>query len=339
MKISITGFVLALALCVGVQAADMRDSANWEGSYEADDSPTNSGWIVWNTPTASVSGGVLTFSGLWGGYKRDNMPGAASGMSIEYRIRLTAGPATGTSMYSDIRNAYPSAGFGNGNSGFRLMGFGTSATAARMNRGGNYVDANVDNSVFHTYRCVFTSTSMAMYVDENTTPVGTFDGGIAGSSPPNSIDMIIYNAAAEVEVDYVRWTTTGAFEPPPPPDMRDSANWEGSYEADDSPTNCGWIVWNTPTASVAESVLTWSNLYGGYRRLDMPGATPGMSVEYRVRLTAGPAAGVALYADMYNAYPATGEGNGHTGFRLNGRGEYPISITESPMSKEEVGSP
>ena len=71
----------------------------------------------------------------------------------------------------------------------------------------------------------------------------------------------------------------------------------------------------------------------------MPGATPGMSVEYRVRLTAGPAAGVALYADMYNAYPATGEGNGHTGFRLNGRGEYPISITESPMSKEEVGSP
>ena len=198
----------------------MRDSANWEGKYEANVLPTDpsEGWIKKNSPVGTVSRGILTLghkSGNEGdGYKKENLPGSKRGMSIEYRIRVTAGPGTGKAFRSHSPNA-PSIGRGLGETYFELGDFGTKPYVAAWKHSKPYAAYNIDISKFHTYRYTYTADSpiVSLYVDDNPTAVATAASGGCGFKPPSYIEFWPYDSSV-IELDYLRWTTTGAYAPP-----------------------------------------------------------------------------------------------------------------------------
>ena len=206
-----------VALHVLYPKESMRDSANWEAGYEADMLPSDDGWVQRNNPVGTVADGVLILgdkSDGRDGYRKENVLSAKHGMSIEYRIRVTAGPETGTVFDSRHPNA-PSPGLGLGEAIFKLADFGPKAYARAGRYGKPFVTRAIDISEWHTYRCTYAVDAgmTTLYVDDNPTPVGSAQGTGCGFTPPNFIEFNPSRDDSVIELDWVRWTTTGEYAP------------------------------------------------------------------------------------------------------------------------------
>ncbi|MFA5866011.1 MAG: hypothetical protein WC975_15160 [Phycisphaerae bacterium] len=236
------GIVFVLAVVYGAAslapAQDMRDSSNWERGFEFTTDPTG-GWSVWaGNPAAvtTVSGGMLNFAPtagwtLWNTNSGSNPLGTGD-WSYEWRVQVVstvgANPLVYADTNSDKENVNFSVGFaGNGQIYGQYNVYPVSPVGD-----GVMATGGIDYSAYHTYRVTRTNGTgtpvapvvgyslLSMYVDDNPEPLFTKN---LAMTTKNSDDMLGFGngaATGEYNVDYIRWTTTGAYAPvvvvPPP---------------------------------------------------------------------------------------------------------------------------
>lgn len=257
MKQFLTVVAVLGLLATGAQAADMRDSANWEGYYEGaimpnvDTSFHGTAFTYSANPPAlslgtdgpidylNYDGGSTGHATAW--YRKDiRLPDLDWGWyraSYEVRARLNSGNVWAQMNYGFSNPGHGWLGLGVagsansdyvGTEGYSLtMSCGTGAgglgklkltPTQAFGPGGSFFD-------WHTYRITVTWNKDVpdfwawadLYIDDNLTSLGS-----AGSPPGGPATGEIYNNdqypyRADWDTDYIRWTGDGAFEPVPEP--------------------------------------------------------------------------------------------------------------------------
>ena len=208
--------------------ADIRNSANWEGSYEATILPDHpsEGWAEVGAPNGTITNGVLSLSntdGDWNGYINDGVfaPIEENGFSYEIRFKLSAEP-TDFAFYNTYASVNSTLQFRNDGSGpFVRVSIGTIADSTFN------LHYSIDPTVMHTYRVTVVDVTnpnwigAKLYVDDNPIPVAEATNNAAGGwNPWGSSKMDIYPRAGSTittSIDWIRWTANGAYEPVPEP--------------------------------------------------------------------------------------------------------------------------
>ncbi|MFA5866154.1 MAG: hypothetical protein WC975_15890, partial [Phycisphaerae bacterium] len=329
--------------------ANLQNSANWERGFEFTTNPT-SGWSVWNgNPAAvtTVSNGVLNFKPtsqwtLWNTNSGSNPLGTGD-WSMEWRMAVVTHTGTGPLMYADTNSSKENLGFrtynaGSGEISATYQVYPTYPTdAGLMNTGG------IDGTAYHVYRLTRTTGTgvlggsivgyslVKLYVDDNPVPIFTKNLAMTTKNSDNWFGFGNGEATGEYNVDYVRWTTAGAY-PPVAVAMQDSVNWERGFEFTTDPTS-GWSVWyGNPGAvtTVSNGVLNfkptsqwtlWNTNSGSN-----PLGTGDWSMEWRMSVVTHTGSGILMYADTNSSRENVNFATGYVGTGQN-FGRYNVSPT------------
>ncbi|MFA5866012.1 MAG: hypothetical protein WC975_15165 [Phycisphaerae bacterium] len=209
-------------------AQDMRDSSNWERGFEFTTNPT-SGWSNWNGnpgPVTSVAGGVLNFKPtvdwtLWNTNSGSNPLGTGD-WSYEWRVQVVSivsdnYSTDNISLYADTNSSKENVNFSvhYAAEGQVKGHFGVSPTDP-VTAGQLYTVA-IDASAYHVYRLTRTTgttgTLIRCYLDNNTSPFFSQELTMKTKNSDNMLGFGNGNATGEYNVDYIRWTTSGAYAP------------------------------------------------------------------------------------------------------------------------------
>lgn len=204
-----TLIMIFMMLLASSLMAVTADSTTWEGSYEANDIPSNDGWTAVGTAEylGIAQDGVLNMDsydddalGYW------QMDGIGfnfnTGMSIEFRAKMNEYQDGGSSVvqFYDINSSLV---------GITLRNNRISLTNSTT----EYLDPND----FHTYRFTLNPDSQAVlcWLDDATEPF--MSGRIAYKNMTTS-DTLMFGdltgaADADWDIDYIRWTNEGDFAP------------------------------------------------------------------------------------------------------------------------------
>jgi hypothetical protein len=205
--------------------AVMADSAKWNYRYEADQTPTDLAWARLGHPAGTMlpvisdTHETLEFAGTSdaaSGYER-NYNHSSRQCSIEVRMRLKR--ATSCSLPQVMIRST-----GVGESSLRLTGSEGSTSIVwslgQNNDGspGGYAH-DIDVTEWHIYRWTLTNDGSnniegKLYIDDNPAPVAKRNVSWDQTSR-NQVSMIP-GGNAMVKLDYVRWSTLGAFTPVDP---------------------------------------------------------------------------------------------------------------------------
>lgn len=216
MKVSCL-YLILLTIFVGMANAAMRDSIYFANKYEGGVLPSSDGWIYSGTQPLNTynltDGNILTHDTLTttsfqtSYWSRTLSTDYSKGFTAEIRLKVLSSPNTG----NDVNRGY----WWQAGRGATLSFFDNSV----MHRGGGdeiIVNAsNTDN--FHTYRIVMPpgATGFDLYRDDvlvvDDRGAGAWEGLLFGdptaaSSSPDT----------KVQIDYIRWDTTGAYTPVEP---------------------------------------------------------------------------------------------------------------------------
>lgn len=203
-------FVFAAGAWATTSASD-----TWEGRYECDALPTQDGWVAKFAGAdnyARADKGLLTIDTLGSNQfpywlKELNLD-VTRGISVEWRVRMkqTEAGDIGSASVLGIRSI----------SNEKPIDFvGMSISEAAIHCQG--MDIKMDAADrFHIYRLTLDLNSYKLYVDNNPTAVASGPLKPAdGSNPDRGIQFGDHSAETDAayEVDYIRWTTAGAFVP------------------------------------------------------------------------------------------------------------------------------
>ena len=190
-----------------------NDSTTWEGKYEADTLPSAAGFTATGENYASVSSGILTVNtmGSSAGCFWNRTPGfnLTTGGSIEWRVRLrNANTFSMVSSYLEMSST--------------SCGVATSAVSPVQTYTGVGTVSNTGvpslAGQFNTIRLTAVNGVVKLYVNGQLDTIDNI-GAPNNSTTYNRLVFGDVTGADDVlfDVDYIRWTTAGAFEPPPPP--------------------------------------------------------------------------------------------------------------------------
>jgi hypothetical protein len=270
------------------------NSATWEGMYEANTLPTDNGWVegVSNANScAAVTDGVLTIDSMgtdrapyW--KRTDAVLNFDAGASIEFRLKfddreVSTSNSACTFLFS---NSSYMVFFEFGNDRVNLYYVNSSGAEVL------YTSCILNTTdVFHTYRLAAKAgtNNLRFYVDNTLVFTGTLQT-MTNPTPLMYFGDVTGGADAKYELDYLRWTTQGAFYLPA---AVNSVTWEGMYEADVLPTDAGWgegISNANSCAAVADGVLTIDSMGTDrapyWKRTDVAlDFETGISVEFRLK--------------------------------------------------------
>ncbi|MFI4910296.1 MAG: hypothetical protein ACIAQZ_01370 [Sedimentisphaeraceae bacterium JB056] len=271
-----------LILLSGTILAVSEYSNTWEGSYEASTSPTNDGWTGAGLyyDMENCSNGILTLDSYdndkYGYYYLTNNPAFdfSQGATVEFRAKVNI--SQGSAIRFTIRDS------NNYEVAFEIL-------TDRINFTNMGTCWLTTTDAYHTFRLhVKTGTNQfKVYIDNNSSPlhtasIPTTSGGslfqFGDYTTPNDSDW---------DIDYIRWTNTDSYEPAAI--TADSATWENSYEADDTPDNCGWTTGGTaPTVSNGLAAIdTYDNDTVGYWTYDTGSCldfSTGATLEIRAKV-------------------------------------------------------
>ncbi|MFA5866014.1 MAG: PEP-CTERM sorting domain-containing protein [Phycisphaerae bacterium] len=216
-------------------AQDMRDSSNWERGFEFTTDPT-SGWSNWNGnpgPVTTVAGGVLNFKPttgwvLWNTNSGSNPLGTGD-WSMEWSVAMVSMTGVAPMLYADINSAAENVNFstGFGNEGTIYGQYSVSPVSPVGS--GVMQTAGLWFPDYHKYRLTRTAGTgtpvapvvgyslLNMYVDDNPVPIYTLNLAMTAKNSDNMFGFGNGSMTGEFNVDYVRWTTTGAYEVVPEP--------------------------------------------------------------------------------------------------------------------------
>ncbi|MFA5866010.1 MAG: hypothetical protein WC975_15155 [Phycisphaerae bacterium] len=218
-------------------AQDMRDSTNWEKAWEFDTDPTG-GWVqAYGTPAdfTTVAGGLLNFKPttgwqLWNTQAGSNPLGTGD-WSYEWRVQVVSLTGLSPLVYADTNSDKENVNFG-----VNFAGGGLGQVTGKFNVAptspvgdGAMESCGIVYSGWHTYRLTRTTgtgtpggdvvgySQVAFYVDNDPTPI---EGGYKNLAMTlkNADDTFLLgngSATGEYNIDYVRWTTAGAYGPIP----------------------------------------------------------------------------------------------------------------------------
>ncbi|MFA5866002.1 MAG: hypothetical protein WC975_15115, partial [Phycisphaerae bacterium] len=219
--------VIAMVVVFGAaplaHAVTMQDSVNWERGFEFTTDPT-SGWSVWyGNPGAvtTVSNGVLNFKPtsqwtLWNTNSGSNPLGTGD-WSMEWRVAIVTISGSSVMLYADTNSSKENVSFRTGFGGDgQIYGEYQISPTSPVTAGLMHVDG-LDYSAYHVYRLTrttgVTGTFFRMYLDDNPVPLVVRD---LVMTTKNADDMLGFgngSATGEYNLDYIRWTTTGAYPP------------------------------------------------------------------------------------------------------------------------------
>ncbi|MFA5866015.1 MAG: hypothetical protein WC975_15180, partial [Phycisphaerae bacterium] len=229
------GVAIVVAVVLGVAslafAQDMRDSSNWERGFEFTTNPTG-GWTAWNgnpAPVTSVADGVLNFKPttgwvLWNTNSGSNPLGTGD-WSMEWRVAMVSITGTNPMLYADINSAAENVNFSTGFAGNGKIYGQCNVYPTSPVGDGVKAATGLDYGDYHVYRLtrtVGTGTPVApvvgyslvkLYVDDNPVPIFTKNLAMTAKNSDNMFGFGNGSATGEYNVDYVRWTTTGAYPP------------------------------------------------------------------------------------------------------------------------------
>ncbi len=213
------------------------DSTTWEGSYEADVLPSADGWVQGGPAStySSVSDGILTLNSIgadttfnWKLNSAANFD-FINGSTIEFRAKMISHEGG----YSSALYIYDKDGKGS------IVDFRSSSVVF-------YPSTSVALTTtdgFHTYRVCYINDTMELYVDGNFSAIMTANRGtLTGTANNFNFGDATGANDSHWELDYIRWTNSGAIAPEPTGITADSVTWEYSYEADAMPNTEGWIA-------------------------------------------------------------------------------------------------
>jgi hypothetical protein len=209
-------WVLVLSIvCSAGAFATTSASDTWEGRYECDALPTQDGWVAKFAGAdgyAKVNQGILSIDTLGSNqfpyWFKELKLDVTRGVSVEWRVRIkqTEPGDIASATVLGVRSI----------SGDKLNDFvGMSIGEAAIHCQG--LDVKMDAADgFHVYRLTLDLNGYKLYVDNKPTPVASGPLKPAeGSNPDRGIQFGDHSAEpdAAYEIDYIRWTTAGAFVP------------------------------------------------------------------------------------------------------------------------------
>jgi hypothetical protein len=204
--------VLVLAVCLAFLSipamADTADSSTWGGQYECSVLPGAAGWADSGSAgfsTFQVEGDtaiqMISNPGEW-----SRNPGFdfVTGGSLEMRMKVEGGT-------SWVNNNYTM-----GDSGGQVY-LGFLPTKVVLWDGIGAYEYAMDTTGYHTYRLIVDETEGArVYVDNGETPVLSATGQYAVAAGL-SFGNVSSSWQSNMTMDYIRWSTAGAFAPVPEP--------------------------------------------------------------------------------------------------------------------------
>ncbi|MFI4910291.1 MAG: hypothetical protein ACIAQZ_01345 [Sedimentisphaeraceae bacterium JB056] len=216
------------------------DSSTWEGSYEADVLPSEAGWLQGGPAStySTVSNGILTLNSIdfdtsfnWT-LTSDAELDFINGSTVEFRAKMISQQGAVTAAFY----IYDKDGKGS-IVDFRDTGINLYSSA---------FTTLTTTDDFHIYRICYINDTFELYVDNNfvaVTTVARFTGlDSAGNANKFNFGDATGGNDSNWELDYVRWTNSGAIAPEITGITADSTTWEYSYEADAMPDTDGWFA-------------------------------------------------------------------------------------------------
>ncbi|MFA5866013.1 MAG: hypothetical protein WC975_15170 [Phycisphaerae bacterium] len=227
------GVTIVVAVVLGVAslapAQDMRFSANWENGWEFDTDPTGGWSINQGNPDliTTVADGVLTFepSSAWNVWDTglSGNPLGTGDWSIEWRVSVGTSSGGNPLLYADTNSINENVSFTTGFAGGGQM-YGKYQIAPCD------TDCSLDSGgwtfpVYHVYRLTRTTgvvgTLFSLYVGEYDNSTATVTKDVLITTKDTTDRFLLGNGTATglYRIDYIRWTTTGAYVPVDPVDI------------------------------------------------------------------------------------------------------------------------
>jgi hypothetical protein len=224
----LTAFVLVVGLCSVATAGPMNDSANWGSGWEFDTDPTGS-WTEEGSPstytTVNTSGaGTFEFRThtpdvswqIWD-TNANNVLGSGD-WSYEISLhQISSKAGNGSKFYAEIYSSTQEASL---NTRKDAVTGNALKVEIVLSGGGRLYSPAIGVNESHIWRVTRTDGTTSgglftLYMDDNTTAVDTLDNFTPNAA---SGDLDFGNGLpTDYDLDYIRWNTTGAYEPVPEP--------------------------------------------------------------------------------------------------------------------------
>ena len=235
-------------------------SSNWPGSWEGDERPYNGGagdWAVYwfdcdpcdqttyeASYTTDGSSGFVTFGSLATLWYQSPSPitdfNFDGGVSFEWRIKSLYGTANSGQNFFAVydynldKNIRFTFTYPDGPNMYGLINVGGVDYPFLMH-------SSVPGNDFHKFRVTVLGSVVKLYIDDNPDEVLT---GVTISGQGSGVNGLAWgDKLMQTDFDYIRWTTEGAFAPPPPAPpaapSKFSFDWEGKFEMNAQPLASG----------------------------------------------------------------------------------------------------